>query len=437
MERFYEVDRLGDPIPDGPLLVVANHPNSLMDALVILKVAGRRVRPLAKAPLFESPVFRPVLRGLGALPVYRPQDYPGETWRNEDTFGAAVMALRQGEAVLIFPEGLSHSESRLARLKTGAARIALEAEESSGWRLDLRIVPVGLTYDRKHAFRGRVVAARGAALEVARWRRSREQEEWPAVESLTDAVREALERVTLNLSSRDDRELLETAESLYATEKGLAEPRSRPGLAPRLPRLQRFAEALAWLQLAEPDHYESLAASVRSYRQQLAAFGVREGELPARLPPAAVARYLVRHGGPLLLGLPFAALGTVVWYLPFMSPRASINLYRPPYEAIASLKLGTALVAFPVIFTLYLSAAWWLWGPLAALALAVVLPVAGLVALRWRDRWQRVREDARVFWSCLRQRTLRAEMVARRRALVAEFDRLVRRWAAERRSRRG
>ncbi len=54
LDRFYEVGRLGREIPQGPVLLIANHPNSVMDALVVMKVARRRVRPLAKAPLFEQ-----------------------------------------------------------------------------------------------------------------------------------------------------------------------------------------------------------------------------------------------------------------------------------------------------------------------------------------------------------------------------------------------
>jgi 1-acyl-sn-glycerol-3-phosphate acyltransferase len=422
-------------MPDGPVLVIANHPNSVMDALIVMRVAGRPVRPLAKAPLFEDALIGHLLRGLGALPVFRPQDYPDETWKNEGTFKAAEEALLDGEAVLIFPEGLTHSEARLARMKTGAARIAFAAEEDANWQLGLRIVPVGLTYQRKHAIRGRVAIALGRSFAVSDWREMREKDEWSAVESLTDAMRKALETVTLNLPSQEDRSLLEAAEALYAAEKRLTKPRAREKLAPRLPRLQRFAGALAWLYVADPELYERIGDEVRTYRERLKILGVREGEVPKRFRPSRVLWYATVQGLTLLVGLPLAVAGTIAWYIPYKSPRVTLNIYKPPYEALAAFKLATALLAFPLAYSLYLAVAWWMGGTLALVAVAIVLPLLGIVALRWRDRWRMAREDVYVFWRTMRMRSLRDELVKRRQELVGEFEVVYSAWQRERRAR--
>ena len=59
---------------------------------------------------------RPFLRALGGLPVWRRMDDPALVHRNEETFRAAILALREGHAVQIYPEGRSHSEPALAPL---------------------------------------------------------------------------------------------------------------------------------------------------------------------------------------------------------------------------------------------------------------------------------------------------------------------------------
>ncbi len=149
----------------------------------------------------------------------------------------------------------------------------------------------------------------------------------------------------------------------------------------------------------------------------------------------SVLRYALSQGLILLVALPLAALGTAAWYLPFNSPRVTFAIYRPAYEAVASLKLATALLAFPLMYALWLALAWLVAGLVGLIITALTAPVVGLVALRWRDRWGRVREDVRVFWRAIRKKELRQQLVERRRALVAEFEAVAESWRAERRGR--
>ncbi|MDC0936987.1 1-acyl-sn-glycerol-3-phosphate acyltransferase, partial [Pirellulales bacterium] len=53
----------------GPVLLCANHANSLVDPVMIGIAARRPVRFMAKAPLFEHPVLGPPMRALGMIPA--------------------------------------------------------------------------------------------------------------------------------------------------------------------------------------------------------------------------------------------------------------------------------------------------------------------------------------------------------------------------------
>jgi len=422
---FTRIEVQGGPIPEGPVLVVANHPNSLLDPLIVFRAAGRPTRPLAKAPLFEQAMVGSVLRALGGLPVYRKQDDPAQMHRNDDTFSAAIDALRQGDAIQIYPEGRSHSEASLVPLRTGAARIALAAESAAGWTLGLRIVPIGLNYRRKSLFRGHALAVIGEPFDVHAFRDPYEADPVNGVRALTDRIADRLEDVTLNLAKSDDLDLIETADRLYVREKGLQGFRQRDDLAQRMPRLQIFARGLAWLRANDPDRHHRLERSVRSYQRALALFGSSEADVPRRYEFASVLRYLLRESFWLVLGLPFALAGSLVWLPAVLAPRAVLPIIRPEFEAIATYKLATGFFAVPITCLLVALAAWRIFGLWTAPVAAVVALLLGFAALAWHERWRRVREDLRVFARAMVRRRDVDRHATLRAALTAEFDQVL------------
>jgi len=426
---FYDLERTGPKLPDGPVLVAANHPNSLMDPLVIFRTAGRTTRPLAKAPLFEQALVGTVLRGLGGLPVYRKEDDPGLTHLNERTFDAAIEALRAGGAVQIYPEGRSHSEPALSPLRTGAARIALMAEERSGWSLGVRIQPVGLTYVRKTAFRGRVIAAFGEPIEVASFREQYEHDPRETGRRLTALIQERLEGLTLNFEHPEDQELVDVAERVYAREKRLASARERERMAERLPRLHRFAEGLRWLRATDPERFAQVSAEVRRYMRLLTLFGAREGDVPRRYRLGPVLWYSLTQLLMLVLVLPVAVVGLALWLVPAKVSEWAVPRFRPKLDQVATYKIGSALVGFPLWLALLVGVAWLGWGLRAALVVLAVMPVTGLAAIAWRDRQAAVREDVRIFRRARRLQRGRDRLAELRSHLVSEFDVIIEEWA--------
>lgn len=421
---FYDVERTGPALANGPVLVTANHPNALVDPLVIFRTAGRPTRPLAKAPLFEQLLVGTVLKGLGGLPVYRKQDDPALMHLNDRTFDAAIEALQRGGAVQIYPEGQSHSEPSLTPLRTGAARIALLTEARADWSVGLQVHPVGLTYAKKHLFRGRVIAAFGEPIPVGPLRARYEVSERDAVRALTEEIREGLEALTLNYETARDRELVDVAERLYARQKGLARPRQRDRMSDRLPRLQRFAEGLRWLRDEDPERLERLRLSVSRYLRLVTLFGATDGDVPRRYHAGAVLRYSLRQLVLLAVVLPFAIAGMVVWVLPSAFTRWAAFRFRPTHDQIATYKLSVGFLAFPFWWAMWTALAFYLEGVAVAIACGLVLPVLGLAAVAWRDRQAVVREDLRVFLRASRRSQSRDRLAELRGALVDEFDRL-------------
>jgi glycerol-3-phosphate O-acyltransferase/dihydroxyacetone phosphate acyltransferase len=190
LQFFYRrIEVVGlDHVPaGGPLIVAANHHNSVVDAMLLIAVIPRRLRTLANAPLFAHPLIGPFLRLLGALPVHRRQEAGDDPTRNAALFAATTAALRVGEAILIFPEGRTQPEPVLLELRTGAARMLLAAEEGTAAGAGVTLLPVGLVFHRPGTFReGRALVLIGDP--VPRVERTAESPEL-AARSLTERKR--------------------------------------------------------------------------------------------------------------------------------------------------------------------------------------------------------------------------------------------------------
>lgn len=149
LRRIEVADR--ERLPKGrPILLVANHFNGFVDALVLASVLPRLPRLIAKAGLGKVPVLSPLARGAGVVFVKRRVDTPGDR-DNRAAFAECHAALVKRDIVAIFPEGTTHDRPHLDPIKTGAARIALGARAEGA--TNIAIVPVGLTFPDKVALR--------------------------------------------------------------------------------------------------------------------------------------------------------------------------------------------------------------------------------------------------------------------------------------------
>src|SRR5215831_16371212 len=212
---FRQVEVVGlEHVPEqGPVIFAGNHPNSLIDPLLIVVSCGRVVRFAAKDVLFRSRFLGPVLRALGAVPIARRMDHADAreaAARNEVAFDTLIAALAGGGAIGIFPEGLSHDAPQLARLKTGAARIAAGACLSHP-ALRVAIVPCGLTYMQRRRFRSRVLLQLGAPVVVDAARAA----DPAVVTSVTSELDSALRALTVNAADWETLRVLDGIRRLY------------------------------------------------------------------------------------------------------------------------------------------------------------------------------------------------------------------------------
>ena len=234
---FYRVDRAGAVPAAGPVLLLPNHPERAARSGGDL--GNRRTgRPVPREVDAVRRRLRPDARRRGAIPVYRRLDQGVDASRNAETFAAVDTALADGDAVCIFPEGISHSTGRLEPLRTGAARMAIGAERRRHPRSTL--VAVGLNFDRKTAFRSRVTCSTGGRSRVARSRG--DADEQAAVRLATDAIADQMRRLLVEADPESDAAMVARVERLYSAARG--RPRSPEERIARRQAIARGIERL-------------------------------------------------------------------------------------------------------------------------------------------------------------------------------------------------
>ncbi len=382
---FYrQVDIVGsERIPmAGPVLLVANHGNALVDPALVLAYAPRPPRFLAKHLLFAHPLVRPLLSWAGAIPVYRRQDGV-DPRANLDTFARCHDELAAGGVIALFPEGISHHEPRLQPLKTGAARIALGAERARG-PLGVQIVPVGLVFEEKERFRSRALVVVGEPFGVeaeVRASRASEADAQAAVRRLTRRIADALEAVTINTDSWEDQRLASRATEIVAREEGVHGP-ADPERDFSLRR--EVIAAYERLRETEPGKAKALRERLTTYERDLAAHGFRDHHVSVA-KPSFLTRYALPQVILLALWAPVAAIGTAVNWLPYRIVGFIASRVEDTPDQPATHKVMAGLVLFPVCWAL---AALWMGGRAGADAgwvTAAIMPVCAWFALAFHE----------------------------------------------------
>lgn len=108
------------------VLLVSNH-QSFLDPVLIGMAVERRVNYLARSTLFDTPIFGPLIRGLGTIPLRR-GSADGAALR------AAMKVLKEGRPLLLFPEGTRTRDGNLGKFRSGAALMAV--------RCDVPVIPI-------------------------------------------------------------------------------------------------------------------------------------------------------------------------------------------------------------------------------------------------------------------------------------------------------
>lgn len=393
VRSYYRITVAGGRLPaEGPVLVVANHNNSLVDPALVAATLGRNVRFLAKAPLFTHPLIGWLVRGVGSVPVYRQQDDPTLVSQNLDSFRDVHRVLAAGAVVGLFPEGISHSASRLAPLKTGAARMAIGA--SAQLKHDFPIVAVGLVFRDRDAFRSEAHVIVG---EPFAWNDLvRDVNDRTTVRALTERIELAMRRVSVNLEQWEDEPLVRTAEAVWRAEFG-----AEASPAAEVERIRIVTDALRELRDGSEHPWRETAIELRAHGRALRKIDLTPDDLVTTISSGEALRWMLRKL-PLLPLLPISLVGAVFFYVPKQLAvwGGDWTAKREGDDTLVTHRILVGGVVFPmwIVVTSIAMGVWAGWG--AALLFALLQPMWAFAALAVGERRQSM-------WTAIRRYMLR------------------------------
>lgn len=149
--RRIKINGIGNIPLDQPTLILANHRNALIDALLIAVHLPKYGYFLTRASVFKKPRISGLLRGINMIPVYRIRDGWSTLNQNSSIFVHCIDLLSKNNIVVIFPEGSHNLVRRVRPLSKGFTRIVFDFLEKHPDQA-LQLVPVGINFSLTTGF---------------------------------------------------------------------------------------------------------------------------------------------------------------------------------------------------------------------------------------------------------------------------------------------
>jgi 1-acyl-sn-glycerol-3-phosphate acyltransferase len=368
---FRKIDVLGaEKLQHGkPAILIANHPASFLDAMVLAVFLGRPIHFYVRGDIFSHPLVYYILSKLHMIPIFSREHGTGNLSKNKATFDRGRKLLSEGNLLLIFPEGFSRQSKQAEPFKKGAARVALQTAFDDGKADQLCIQAVALNYSH-HGFGANLFIRVGDTLELGHYETAYREFPAQAVNRLTADMQALFEKNVIHLRKG---ERTETAEAVmrmaYHDHTG-----NREGY---FWASRNICEKLAEM---DDDDYACYQGKLLQYQQNLRHHG---------LDDMSFSSTVIKTNSNILflvIALPFYLFGTIIWWIPAKLGKwitdktvTRIDFYTSVYNGVLGF-LG-------LIWWLIWQLVFWFLGQKMLWLLVFVSPTFCFAALEWIDRY--------------------------------------------------
>lgn len=365
-------------VHDGPAILIANHPNTLIDAMLIGLYSPKPIYFMAKATFFNSNFKNRLLRSLNMIPVNRMTDGKTEGVDNNSSFEECYKLLGEGKTLVVFPEGSSFMELHLRQLKSGTARIALEAEKRFGGKLNLRVIPLGLIYTEGDRFRSSILMNVGDSISVTHRLEEYASNPSLAAKKLTEEFRHILENQLVTTKNKEQEKLVteiaEAMESRYL--------QKAVGVESEVELLKKVRDRVQFLMNENPERLEDIQKELRNLNWKTQQLNIKNDFLDRGIRSTMFIRQLFFSLIGIILGLPFFIYGFIHNAIPYKVTDLIIPSISKEKEFYAPLAIAIGLILYPLTYAAFLCLYYFAFNAsvFQLLILFVLMPLTGLFA---------------------------------------------------------
>lgn len=369
----------------SPLIIIANHPNTLMDAWVIGMLCNQPIYYMAKATLFNSKFKLRLLKSLNMIPINRAGEGRISGVDNARSFVECFKILEQGKTLVIFPEGTSYQERVLRKLKTGTARIALDAEIKNQGNLNLNIVALGLNYSQPEKFRSNILVNIDKPQKVVEFLSDYNIDSIKTARKLTQQFRTRLENVLVTTASKEEDELVENLHNLF---KSKYIRYKHEGVTADHNLMQHISESLTEINVTEPWLIKEIKNKLTAINWKLEKLDIKTDFLDRRFKSTMFIRQIALAFLFVIIGLPIFIFGLVHNLFQYKFTYWLVQKLTKDVEYFAPISIFLGLILYPLTYSLFLILAYHLFniGWLGLPIYFILMPLSGLFAY-WFNKY--------------------------------------------------
>jgi glycerol-3-phosphate O-acyltransferase / dihydroxyacetone phosphate acyltransferase len=418
-------------IPEsGPLIICANHPGAFLDPIVIAAVVKRKLYFLAKGSAFKGKFANWFLPKLNIIPVYRAQDDPSQMHKNQETFVRCFEHLERGGTILLFPEGVSITERKLRPLKTGAARIALGAEERNDFKLGVHIACIGLNYEDPHTFRREIYVGYSEPIRIADYKEEYKKAAFETAESVTEEIRKRLEEQMIHTMDADVDRLVAQVEKLYKQDLQKEQQIAEDDATAQFELSRRIADAVHYYRANEPERLNEVSNDISSYFWKLDELGISDSSLRSNGKIQRIWQRSIRDLLFSALGFPLYLYGLIHNYLPFILASLLSKKLTKSREFKGAIGAASGMFLFKIWYSILLICCWHYFHKyeisshpsLLCFVYSMTWPLTGLFAWLYYRGIRSISRRWLMVSLFFRHSAVIAELIIQRKSIIRELE---------------